>query len=56
MKLLDETVVGSFGKGEDVEIETIERDITVFTQQLSDSTTTISPTQGALKQAEVGPD
>lgn len=54
VRLLDETIVGTFSSTETVELDAIERDITVFTQQLSDSTTAISPTQGALKQSEVG--
>lgn len=54
VQLLDETVVGSFNSTETIDLDAIGKDITVFTQQLSDSTTTISPTQGALKQSEVG--
>lgn len=54
VKLLDEIVVGSFTSTESVGLEAIEKDITVFTQQLSDPSITISPTQGALKQSEVG--
>lgn len=53
-RLLDTTVVGLFNENKVTELESIDRDITVFTQQLSDSTTSISPTQGALKQSEVG--
>lgn len=54
VRLLDHTVVGSFDGTESIDLDAIERDITVFTQQLSDSTTTFSPTQGVLKQSEVG--
>lgn len=53
-RLLDETVVGSFHRSESIDLDAIQRDITVFTQQVSDSTTEISPTQGVLKQSEVG--
>lgn len=52
-RLLDKTVVGSFAAAQSVDLDAIEKDISVFTQQLSDSTTSISPTQGALKQSEV---
>lgn len=54
LKLLDETVVGSFTGTESLDLDVIDRDITVFTQQLSDTTATITATQGALKQSEVG--
>ena len=51
--LLDNTAVGTFNDVDVVSAEDIDKDITIFTQQLS-STSTISPTQGALKQSEVG--
>ena len=54
VQLLDSVVVGSFDQAEVSEVESIEQDVTVFTQQLSESSTTITPTQGALKQCEVG--
>jgi telomerase reverse transcriptase len=53
--LLDNVVVGSFKHVETSNIDLFDKDLTVFTQQLSNSTAaTISPTQGALNQAEVG--
>ena len=51
--LLDNTAVGTFNDVDVVSAEDIDKDITIFTQQLS-STSSISPTQGALKQSEVG--
>ena len=53
-RLLDTTVVGVLNGIHESDMDTIEIDITVFTQQISDSTITISPTQGSLKQSEVG--
>ena len=52
--LLDKTIIGSFGGAELVEAVSIDKDLTVFTQQLSESSATITPTQGALEQSEVG--
>ncbi|KAF2766008.1 hypothetical protein EJ03DRAFT_391235, partial [Teratosphaeria nubilosa] len=52
-KLLDTTLVGAFNHVGEAVDETIARDISIFTQQISDSTTEISPTQGALKQSEI---
>ena len=54
VKLLDTTIVGTFKHSEINNVESIEKDITIFTQQLSGSTATITPTQGAFKQSEVG--
>jgi len=54
LRLLDTTVVGAFNSASTVDLESIDKDISIFTQQLSDTTTSISPTQGALKQSEVG--
>ena len=54
VQLLDGTIVGSFTGTESIDLDTIDRDMTVFTQQLSDSTISISSTQGPLKQSEVG--
>ncbi|KAH9844449.1 Telomerase ribonucleoprotein complex - RNA binding domain [Teratosphaeria destructans] len=48
-KLLDTTLVGAFNHVSEAVDETIDRDITIFTQQISDSTTDIS----ALKQSEI---
>lgn len=53
-RLLETTIVGTSKPVHTTDFESIDRDITVFTQQLSDSTITVSPTQGALKQSEVG--
>lgn len=53
-RLLDTTLVGAFDRVNAVSLESIDKDISVFTQQVNDSTTTISPTQGALRQTEVG--
>src|ERR1700743_3245837 len=54
VRLLDDTVVGRFKQAETVERnEAIEKDLAVFTQQVSESSATITPTQGALKQSEV---
>lgn len=53
-KLLDEIVIGTAEKLESIDAESLEEDITIFTQQLSRSECTISPTQGSLSQAEVG--
>ena len=52
--LLDTTIVGDFKPGKRNDIGTIDNDITVFTQALSDSPAPVSPTQGVLKQPEVG--
>ena len=53
-QLLDTTVVGSFKRVDVPELdETIEKDILVFTQQVSESSASISPTLGAFKQSEV---
>ncbi|KAK3699518.1 Telomerase reverse transcriptase [Vermiconidia calcicola] len=53
VQLLDGTVVGTFERSEVKDCVSIEKDITIFTQQLSESPSTISPTQGALKQNEI---
>jgi telomerase reverse transcriptase len=55
-ELLDSTLVGTFNRvnAEEFELETIEKDISAFTQQLTESANEISLTQGALKQSEVG--
>ncbi|KAK3075702.1 Telomerase reverse transcriptase [Teratosphaeriaceae sp. CCFEE 6253] len=50
--LLDHTLVGFFGHGSIVNLESIDHDITLFTQQLSEANTTLSPTQGAFQQSE----
>jgi hypothetical protein len=53
--ILDRTVVGTFDNTTNGAQEDLNKDITIFTQQLSEhSLSTISPTQGAFKQAEVG--
>lgn len=53
LKLLDGTVVGSSHLSKVNDGDDIEKDLTVFTQQVSDLSITISSTQGALKQSEV---
>lgn len=53
VKLLDSIVIGTSNPAELDDWKSIEQDITVFTQQRSEATATISPTQGALKQSEV---
>ena len=52
--LLDNVVVGSFKHVETTNIDPFDKDLTVFTQQLSNSTAATSSTQGALNQSEVG--
>ena len=54
VRLLDSVVVGTFNRTGIRDVDTIDKDITIFTQQLSDSNATVSATQGALKQSEVG--
>jgi len=51
--LLDSIVVGIAEEAEPVDDESIDKDITLFTQQLSEPSLVISATQGALKQLEV---
>lgn len=53
--LLDTTLIGIPKAVRPVAVEDVDRDITIFTQQVNDSTTSISATQGALKQGEVRP-
>lgn len=53
--LLDTTFIGIPKGVHPVAVEDVDRDITIFTQQVNDSTTSISATQGALKQEEVRP-
>ncbi|KAK5164075.1 Telomerase reverse transcriptase [Saxophila tyrrhenica] len=50
--LLDSVTVGTFNHSPKND-EDLEKDITVFTQQVSESSATIGPTQGALKQSEI---
>ena len=52
--LLDNIVVGSFKHVETGHIDPFDKDLSVFTQQLSNSTAATSPTQVALNQPEVG--
>ena len=54
VRLLDTTLVGVLTGVSGTDVGTVDKDISVFTQQLCESTTTISPTQGSLKQSEVG--
>ena len=51
--LLDNTAVGTFNHVESACSQDLDHDITIFTQQVG-STSSTSPTQGALKQSEVG--
>ncbi|KAI6887672.1 hypothetical protein KC360_g3080 [Hortaea werneckii] len=51
--LLDTALVGIPKAVRPIAVEDVDRDITVFTQQVNDSTTSISATQGALKQGEI---
>ncbi|KAI7675364.1 hypothetical protein KC318_g994, partial [Hortaea werneckii] len=51
--LLDTTFIGIPNGVHPVAVEDVDRDITIFTQQVNDSTTSISATQGALKQEEI---
>jgi telomerase reverse transcriptase len=52
--LLDNIVVGRFMHVETSNIDPFDKDLTVFTQQLSNSTAATNPTQLALNQSEVG--
>lgn len=52
--LLDTIVVGAFKDDHPIDAVDIDKDITVFTQQVADASADITPTQGALKQSEVG--
>ncbi|KAK5692774.1 Telomerase reverse transcriptase [Elasticomyces elasticus] len=52
VRLLDRTVVGSFDQCSPVDYESIDHDITLFTQQFTEGTDVIGPTQGAFKQSE----
>lgn len=54
VKLLDTTVIGTSSQAEVIDSEAIDREILIFTQQLSACSATITPTQGAMKQFEVG--
>lgn len=56
-QLLDVTIVGTFGPVlQQEESIIVEEDISVFTQQLSDSGAPSSLTPGTFKQSEVGTD
>ena len=52
--LLDDTIVGSFEHSKTNNVDLFDKDLTVFTQQLSNSTATINSTQNVLNQSEVG--
>jgi len=54
IQLLDKTLIGCFDQSSVVNYESIDHDISVFTQQLSECSEVIGPTQGAFKQSEVG--
>ncbi|KAI7488359.1 hypothetical protein KC351_g2021, partial [Hortaea werneckii] len=51
--LLDTTLIGIPKVVRPVAVEDVDKDITIFTQQVNNSTTSISATQGALKQGEI---
>lgn len=53
VQLLDNIAVGTAEDIEPIDAETIDKDITLFTQQLSKCSPSISLTQGAFKQDEV---
>jgi len=55
-RLLDSTIVGTFDDVDvqPVDLQTIDREIIIFTQQLSESTILTHDTQDSLKQSEVG--
>lgn len=52
--LLDTTLVGSPATCVLTDAESLEQDLSVFTQQLETSTISVGPSQGAFKQSEVG--
>ncbi|EMC91354.1 hypothetical protein BAUCODRAFT_80286 [Baudoinia panamericana UAMH 10762] len=53
VRLLDCTLVGSFNRSSaDGDLAAYDQDVTVFTQQVSEATKSIGPTQGAFKQSE----
>ncbi|KAK4951839.1 Telomerase reverse transcriptase [Elasticomyces elasticus] len=52
VRLLDQTIVGSFDQCSPGDYESIDHDITLFTQQLTEGTDLLGPTQGAFKQSE----
>ena len=52
--MLDTILVGTTKYVSNEELDKLDNDITVFTQQLSDSDITIGASTGRLKQAEVG--
>ncbi|KAK0307142.1 Telomerase reverse transcriptase [Friedmanniomyces endolithicus] len=52
VQLLDKTLIGCFDQSSVVNYECIDHDITVFTQQLSECSEVVGPTQGAFKQSE----
>jgi hypothetical protein len=55
IRLLDGVAVGTFSRARQDDVEPdLDKDIGIFTQQVSDSISSIGPTQGALKQNEVG--
>lgn len=52
--LLDSVLVGALSRPSNRHYEGIDKDITIYTQRLSESTAEIGLTQSALKQSEVG--
>ena len=54
-EVLDSVVVGTSQHAlQSTNEDDIEKDISIFTQQVSESMSSVGPTQGALKQNEVG--
>jgi hypothetical protein len=54
VQLLDTILVGTAKDIPTQELEQLDQDISVFTQQVSESDVSISPSAGHLKQSEVG--
>ncbi len=53
-RLLDGVVVGTSKSPHSLNTEDLNSEISIFTQQVSETSINISPTQGAFKQSEVG--
>lgn len=54
VELLDSMLVGSSNRVPTQEVNQLDGDISVFTQQVSETDVTVSPSAGRLRQAEVG--
>lgn len=55
-ELLDRILVGTARHLPDLDLDVIEQDISVFTQQVSETDITLTPSSRHLKQSEVGGD